>query len=99
MIKQFFRRLSNFTTKVRMRWYKDYNRDFKENTTYPYVESIIKCRYCIHRSSELIKMGKITKCPLGHKLKVIGHSCCDDICECECGKWFVCGLGSIWRYR
>ncbi len=39
-----------------------------------------------------------TKCPKGHKLKVIGHSCCDDICKCKCGKWFRCGLGSLWRY-
>ena len=38
----------------------------------------------------------IDTCPNGHPLKKIGHSCCDDICECECGKWFVCGLGSIW---
>ena len=39
-----------------------------------------------------------TKCPKGHKLKVIGHSCCDDIVKCKCGKWFRCGLGSMWRY-
>lgn len=38
-----------------------------------------------------------TKCPKGHKLKVIGHSCCDDICKCKCGEWFRCGLGSLWR--
>ncbi len=40
---------------------------------------------------------KIKKCPSGHSLKVIGHSCCDDVCKCKCGKWFVCGLGSIWK--
>ena len=38
-----------------------------------------------------------TKCPKNHKLKVIGHSACDDICKCKCGKWFRCGLGAMWR--
>ena len=37
------------------------------------------------------------KCLKGHKLKVTGHSCCDDICKCKCGEWFRCGLGSMWK--
>ena len=46
----------------------------------------------IHRT----KSDKV--CPKGHLLKVIGHSCCDDIVKCKCGKWYRCGLGSMWRY-
>lgn len=53
---------------------------------------------------DLEEEGKITikrptRCPNGHKLETIGHSGCDDICKCECGTWFVCGLGSIWPYK
>ncbi|MDZ4210053.1 MAG: hypothetical protein U1C56_02640 [Candidatus Curtissbacteria bacterium] len=45
--------------------------------------------------------GKVMrqKCDRGHKLKVIGHSCCDDIVECKCGKWFRCGTGGFWKYE
>lgn len=45
----------------------------------------------------LVKVTR-QKCDDGHRLKVIGHSCCDDIVECKCGKWYRCGIGGFWPY-
>ena len=85
--------------KIQIYWYKNYNKKNKKNETYPYLRIIRECSGCIHKDYQYFEMGKKEKCPYGHLLKVVGHSCCDDICECECGKWFVCGLGSIWKYQ
>ena len=45
-----------------------------------------------------LKKNTKKKCDKGHKLKVVGHSCCDDIVECKCGKWYRCGIGGFWPY-